>query len=256
MFTTFLLFSFVAGASTSRLQVGSSAPVLLLVEEFGLAQGGVVKVNASLKSGSAPTSPASDVLIILADKTQSLGWYQPWIHQDQSGNLYEKLCQGPAAARFQLRFSNSTPEVEVSAMTSYADQYSLYLLVCSMQHPVDIDVSSVWLNPDKSGALIQHLPVQFAPLPAIYSVVAIGWVGLLLGWLGFLRAVSGEITAVHHWFTAVAILKLVESVLRAAAWARLARSGEVGSLSFVTSLSVTLAEVLTVHATRCSKHGC
>lgn len=50
------------------------------------------------------------------------------------------------------------------------DQYSAYVVVCGRDAGFSGDVTSTFLNLDPEGGLTQHLPIQLAMLPALFTV--------------------------------------------------------------------------------------
>lgn len=52
------------------------------------------------------------------------------------------------------------------------DLYSAYFLVCGGDKSFYGEVTSTFINRDPEGGLTQHLPIELAMLPALYSV---GW---------------------------------------------------------------------------------
>ena len=50
------------------------------------------------------------------------------------------------------------------------DQYSAYFVVCDPGSKFSGDVTTTFLNLDPEGGLTQHLAIQRAMLPALYTV--------------------------------------------------------------------------------------
>lgn len=53
------------------------------------------------------------------------------------------------------------------------DLYTAYLVVCQRGGSFSGDVTLTYLNPVPEGSLSQHLPIQLAMLPALYTVSSV-----------------------------------------------------------------------------------
>lgn len=69
-------------------------------------------------------------------------------------------------------FGQVTGPGSFNMSVAHHDVYSAYFMVCSQDVKFYGDVTSTFINLDPEGGLTQHLPIELAMLPAIYSVSA------------------------------------------------------------------------------------
>ncbi|CAM9383284.1 unnamed protein product [Laminaria digitata] len=120
------------------------------------------------------------------------------------------------------------------------DLYSAYFMVCGEDKAFFGEVTSTFINLDPEGGLTQHLPIELAMLPAIYSVMAVVYVGMAGAWLGEMVRLHEHVLPVHFLCLLCIVVKMLESILVAVYYHRQNEEGN-------NQDSLRIAAVLFMH---------
>jgi|MDSY01.1.fsa_nt_gb hypothetical protein len=134
------------------------------------------------------------------------------------------VCAPPAAARAELAVG--MPKAQRATIRVPATgQYFLHLGYCGPRQLDRLTASASFVNPTRDGRLVEHLPVEQAMLPHVYSAAALVYASLLLVWVAECWRRKERFEAWHLSIPALVLLKVAASGHAARYYASLSTTG-------------------------------
>eukprot|EP00903_Cladosiphon_okamuranus_P009103 g8701.t1 len=200
--------------TTSVSTAGVSAT--LLAEPFGFAAGGYMDFEVELAGRSSSTS----YIVVLAESVTA-DYFASLIG---ANHLEEEdppaVCVAPSTGRFEVRGSGS-----FNLSIARHDMYSAYLVQCHRGAVFSGDVTTTFLNLSPEGGLTQHLAIQHAMLPALFTVMSVVYVALTAVWIGEMLRLRLHVLPVHFLCLVCVLVKAVQTILVAVYYHRQSAEG-------------------------------
>jgi len=157
----------------------------ILIDNFGLAVGGLVEIEYKVTPSSRDMLYGGEVVVLLVTNAQRIIWYD--------GSSTSTMCSQPSMFRRELRGKGR--EMVVISPDITRDRFSIFLLQCrDSQDPVEISVTATMRNPrPNSSTEYSHKPIgDVAVLQLLEGkIIALSLLALgMLGQLYFCRSVQ------------------------------------------------------------------
>ncbi|CAM9201879.1 unnamed protein product [Ectocarpus sp. 6 AP-2014] len=215
----------------------SGVSATLVADAFGAAAGGYMHFEVE------PTSdwPSNRVayLVVVAESMTSQYFTTLLEMSDLEADDPPPVCAAPSAGRFEITGHDS-----FNMSIAHHDRYSPYLVVCDRGGSFYGHVTSTFLNRVPEGDLTQHLPINQAMLPALYTLMSVVYVALTAAWLGEMVRLRRHVLPVHSLCLACVVVKTVQFILRAIYFHRQSVHGGEGDRDRLLGAAVVLFIVL------------
>ncbi|CAN0193649.1 unnamed protein product, partial [Scytosiphon promiscuus] len=149
------------------------------------------------------------------------------------------VCLAPSTGRFEVTGSGS-----FNLSFAHHDVYSAYLVVCKPEGSFSGEITSTFLNLVPEGGLTQHLPIQQAMLPTLYTLMSVMYAALTAAWIGEMLRLRRHVLPVHLLCLACVFVRTVLSIVRAAYFQRLSETGGSNTLAAAVLLFYSLFTVV------------
>lgn len=132
-----------------------------VVDTFGMAVGGKIKVNYNIQPTNEALNTESYVLIVVLSYDQTDGWYSQVGNKDLSVSAVSTMCQQPSMYRRRAIGSGSF-EIDVTPDLG-ENRYSVAVLQCyegDENNPINVHVTAELLNARPHSDEYSHMPID------------------------------------------------------------------------------------------------
>eukprot|EP00752_Nemacystus_decipiens_P005249 g4763.t2 len=219
--------------TTSVSASGVSATVL--AEPFGFAAGGYMDFEVDLSERSTA------FIVVLADSATANYFTSLIGAEDLEKEDPPAVCIAPSTGRFEVTGPGS-----FNLSIVHHDQYSAYLVQCHPGSEFSGDVTTTFLNLAPEGGLTQHLAIQQAMLPALFTLMSVVYVALTTVWMGEMLRLRQHVLPVHFLCLVCVLVKTAQTILVAVYYHRQSAEGkdQNGVLGAAVVLFVSLFKVV------------